>query len=79
VLKLLAHGLLDPDGVHAHFRDDCPRVRRLHPGEMRSGFALRRAHCPACTALAERKNPRAASSDSTFLLADAVSAAGCCC
>jgi hypothetical protein len=46
---------------------------------MRSGFALRRAHCPACTALAERKNPRTASSDSTFLLADAVSAAGCCC
>jgi hypothetical protein len=23
MLKLIGHGLLDPDGVHAHFRDDC--------------------------------------------------------
>jgi hypothetical protein len=79
MLKLLAYGLLDPDGVHAHFRDDCARVRRLHPGEMRSGFALRRTRCPACTSVAERKKPRTAAPDSSFLLADAVSAAGCCC
>jgi hypothetical protein len=58
MLKLLAHGLLDPDGVHAHFRDDCPRVRQLHPGDMRSGFTLRRTLCPACTDVAERKKLR---------------------
>jgi hypothetical protein len=79
MLKLLAFGLLDPDGVHAHFRNDCTRVRRLHPGEMRSGFALRRNHCPDCSALAERKKPPAAAPESSFLLADTVSAAGCCC
>ena len=58
MLKVLAHGLLDPDGVHAHFRDDCPRVRYLHPGDMRPGFTLRRTHCPACTDVAERKKAR---------------------
>ena len=55
MLKLLAHGLLDPDGVHAHYRDDCPRVRRLHPGDMRPGFTRRRTECPTCLDLAERK------------------------
>jgi hypothetical protein len=58
MLKLLAHGLLDPDGVHAHFRDDCPRVRHLHPGDMRPGFTLRRTQCPTCTDMAERKKSR---------------------
>lgn len=58
MLKLLAHGLLDPDGVHAHFRDDCPRVRYLHPGEMRPGFTRHRTDCPACIDLADRKRPR---------------------
>ena len=58
MLKLLGHGLLDPDGVHAHFRVDCPRVRHLHPGDMRAGFTRGRAHCPNCTALAERKKSR---------------------
>jgi hypothetical protein len=58
MLKLLAHGLLDPDGVH--FRDDCPRVRHLHPGDMRLGFTRRRTHCPACTDVAEREKSRAA-------------------
>ena len=60
MLKLLAHGLLDPDGVHAHFRDDCPRVRHLHPGDMRPGFTLRRTCCPARSALAQRKKRGAA-------------------
>ena len=59
MLKLIATGLLDPDGVHAHFRDDCPRVRHLHPGDMRLGFTRRRTHCPACTDVAERKKSRA--------------------
>jgi hypothetical protein len=60
MLKLISHGLLDPDGVHAHFRDDCPRVRHLHPGDMRLGFTRRRTHCPACTDVAERQKSRAA-------------------
>lgn len=60
MLKLLFRGLLDPDGVHAHFRDDCPRVRHLHPGDMRLGFTRRRTHCPACAALADRKKARTA-------------------
>jgi hypothetical protein len=58
MLGLIGQGLLDPDGVHAHFRDDCPRVRLLHPGDMRLGFTLRRTSCPNCTELAERKKPR---------------------
>ena len=58
MLRFLGQGLLDPDGVHAHFREDCPRVRYLHPGEMRLGFIGRRASCPACTELAERKQMR---------------------
>jgi hypothetical protein len=58
MLMLIGHGLLDPDGVHAHFRDDCPRVRHLHPGEMRPGFARRRIACPNCTDLAEREKLR---------------------
>ena len=55
MLGLIGQGLLDPDGVHAHFREDCPRVRHLHPGDMRLGFILRRTSCPTCTELAERK------------------------
>ena len=55
MLKLFGHVLLDPDGVHAHFRDDCPRVRRLHPGELRASFMRRRTECPACTALSAPK------------------------
>jgi hypothetical protein len=58
MLKLFGHVLLDPDGVHAHFRDDCPRVRRLHPGELRASFTGRRAECPACAALSAPKKPR---------------------
>ena len=58
MLKLIAHGLLDPDGVHAHFRDDCPRVRHLHPGDMRLGFTRRRTDCPACAEVAERQKSR---------------------
>ena len=38
MLTLLGRGLLDPDGVHTHSREDCPRVRRLHPEEFRGGF-----------------------------------------
>jgi hypothetical protein len=60
MLKLIAFGLLDPDHVHAHFRDDCPRVRHLHPGDMRLGFTRRRTDCPACTEAAERQKSRAA-------------------
>lgn len=59
MLKLISHGLLDPDGVHAHFRDDCPRVRHLHPGDMRLGFTRRRTDCPVCTDVAERQKSRA--------------------
>jgi hypothetical protein len=59
MLKLFGHGLLDPDGVHAHFRDDCPRVRRLHPGELRAGFSSRRTECPACIELSALKKLRA--------------------
>ena len=58
MLGLIGQGLLDPDGVHAHFRDDCPRVRLLHPGDMRPGFILRRTSCPSCTEVAERKKLR---------------------
>ena len=58
MLGLIGQGLLDPDGVHAHFRDDCPRVRLLHPGDMRLGFMLRRTSCPTCTEVAERKKLR---------------------
>jgi hypothetical protein len=67
MLTLLVRGLFDPDGVHAHFRDDCPRVRRLHPGELRSGFTLRRAPCPACTEVAMAKKPRIADSGESRL------------
>jgi hypothetical protein len=58
MLRWIGQRLLDPDGVHAHFREDCPRVRLLRPGEMRSGFTGRRASCPACIELAERKQLR---------------------
>ncbi|HUR95473.1 MAG TPA: hypothetical protein VMY76_12860 [Gemmatimonadales bacterium] len=58
MLNLFNRSLLDPDGVHAHFRDDCPRVRRLHPGEMREGTKSGRTSCPNCTALSHRKKPR---------------------
>lgn len=58
MLRWLGRNLLDPDGVHAHFREDCPRVRLLHPGELRSGFIGKRAACPACTEVAERKQLR---------------------
>jgi hypothetical protein len=57
MLRLLAHALLDPDGVHAHFREDCPRVRRLHPGELRASLRTGRTHCPACLELAQAKKP----------------------
>ncbi len=60
MLKLFGHSLLDPDGVHAHSRDDCPRVRRLHPGELRSGFSARRTQCPVCAELVAAKRPRTA-------------------
>ena len=55
MLGLFGQALLDPDGVHAHFREDCPRVRFLDPREMRFGFTARRARCPTCTEVAERK------------------------
>ena len=58
MLTLTGRRLLDPDGMHAHFREDCPRVRHLHPGDMRLGFAGRRLPCPTCTELAERTTPR---------------------
>ena len=58
VLKLFGRHLLDPDGVHAHYREDCPRVRHLHPGELREGSAARRTRCPCCTDLAARKKAR---------------------
>lgn len=48
MLELFGRGLLDPDGVHTHPREDCPRVRRLHPGELRGGFTSGRTRCPAC-------------------------------
>ena len=60
MLKLFGQALLDPDGVHAHFRDDCPRVRRLHPGEMRAGFGAGRTDCPACAELSAPRKPRTA-------------------
>ena len=40
MLRWIGQRLLDPDGVHAHFREDCPRVRLLRPGEMRAGFTV---------------------------------------
>jgi hypothetical protein len=55
MIKALSRGLLDPDGVHTHTREDCPRVRRLHPGELRGGFNAGRTHCPTCTELSLRK------------------------
>ena len=58
MLRWIGQGLLDPDGIHAHFREDCPRVRLLHPGELRHGFTARRARCPVCTEQAERKQLR---------------------
>jgi hypothetical protein len=58
VLKLFGFGLLDPDGVHAHYREDCPRVRRLHPGELRVGLTAIRSHCPCCSDIAARKKSR---------------------
>jgi hypothetical protein len=58
MLKVFGRGLLDPDGVHAHSRDDCPRVRRLHPGELRGGFRAGRTQCPACTDISQREKPR---------------------
>ena len=58
MLKLFGHGLLDPDGMHTHYRDDCPRVRRLHPGELRAGFSSGRAECPACSELSAAKKLR---------------------
>jgi hypothetical protein len=61
MLKLLGRYLLDPDGVHAHPRDDCPRVRLLHPGELRAGFPIRRTRCPACTELSASNKVRARS------------------
>jgi hypothetical protein len=60
MLRLFGHALLDPDGVHAHFRDDCPRVRRLHPGEFRTGLPGGRAKCPACLELSAPPAPRPA-------------------
>jgi hypothetical protein len=60
MLKLFGHALLDPDGVHAHSRDDCPRVRRLHPGELRAWFTVGRTDCPSCLELLAPKRPRAA-------------------
>ena len=60
MLRLFGHALLDPDGVHAHFRDDCPRVRRLHPGDMRAGFTAGRADCPSCVELTAPPKPRPA-------------------
>jgi hypothetical protein len=60
MLKLFGQALLDPDGVHAHFRDDCPRVRRLHPGELRAGFTSGRRDCPTCADLSAPKKPRTA-------------------
>jgi uncharacterized protein (DUF983 family) len=60
MLTLFVRGLLDPDGVHAHTRDDCPRVRRLHPGELRNGFSTLRTECPACTELLATKRTRTA-------------------
>lgn len=59
MLTLLGRGLLDPDGVHTHSREDCPRVRRLHPEEFRGGFTLGRTRCPACTDMSKRKKPPA--------------------
>jgi hypothetical protein len=59
MLMLFVTALLDPDGVHAHSRHDCPRVRRLHPGELRAGFRARRAECPSCLDLAASRKPRA--------------------
>ena len=58
MFKLFGHALLDPDGVHAHFRDDCPRVRRLHPGELRAAFWSGRTDCPNCTAMSAPKKLR---------------------
>jgi hypothetical protein len=58
MLRLFVHALLDPDGVHAHSRDDCPRVRRLHPGELRGGSRAGRRDCPSCIEIAESKKPR---------------------
>jgi hypothetical protein len=34
MIKVLSRGLLDPDGVHTHTREDCPLVLRLHPGDL---------------------------------------------
>jgi hypothetical protein len=58
MLKLFGIGLLDPDGVHAHYREDCPRVRRLHPGELRAGLTVIRNNCPCCSDIAARKKSR---------------------
>jgi hypothetical protein len=58
VPKLFGFGLLDPDGVHVHYRDDCPRVRRLHPGELRNGPTANRTRCPCCSDVAAGKNSR---------------------
>jgi hypothetical protein len=58
VLKLFGYGLLDPDGVHAHDREDCPRVRRLHPDELRVGPTAIRSNCPCCSDIAARKKFR---------------------
>lgn len=55
MIKALSRGLLDPDGVHTHTREDCPRVRRLHPGELRGGFNVGRTRCPTCAELSRRK------------------------
>jgi hypothetical protein len=55
MIKALSRGLLDPDGVHTHTREDCPRVRRLHPGELRGGFNAGRTRCPTCAELSLRK------------------------
>jgi hypothetical protein len=58
MLNVLGRGLLDPDGVHTHSRDDCPRVRRLHPEELRGGFTAGRTQCPNCADLIQRETRR---------------------
>lgn len=58
MLVLFGGALLDPDGVHAHLREDCPRVRRLHPAEFRAGSRAGRMDCPSCKELAESKKSR---------------------
>jgi hypothetical protein len=52
--------LLDPDGLHTHTRSDCPRVRRLHPGELRAGLTTGRLECPSCAELASPAKSRPA-------------------